>query len=330
VHLLDGQATKDGIYAGTVNGSMLAVEELARWVIAGGDSATTADLALDQRISPLARRSATGIASVMVVPVIHQGRSVGAISVGSTGHLGYARDTAAVLSTVASQVATALRHAETFNELERSYFQTVTALTAAIEANDKYTADHGGSIAKLALMVGRRLGLSAHDLRRLEYAALLHDVGKIGIPRHILNKPGTLSAEEFAAVAQHPVIGERVVSRIEYLHSLAPVIRAAHERWDGHGYPDGRAAEAVPLMARIVFVCDAYHAMTSDRPYRERLSEEAARAELRDNAGTQFDPAVVEAFLSAVPAPGHAAPAPDEALPWPAANSRGDATTDTD
>jgi HD-GYP domain-containing protein (c-di-GMP phosphodiesterase class II) len=303
LHLVEGDAPRDGVYAGTVNGSMLAVEELARCVIAAGEPATTSDLALDQRISPLARRSATGIASVMVVPVVHQGRPVGAISVGSSGRLGYARETAAVLSTVASQVATALRHAETFNELERSYFQTVTALTAAIEANDRYTADHGDSIAKLALLVGRRLGLPAHDLRSLEYAALLHDVGKIGIPRHILNKPATLSAEEFAIVAEHPVIGERIVARIDYLCSLAPIIRAAHERWDGGGYPDGRAGDDIPVIARIVFVCDAYHAMTSDRPYRERLSEEAARAELRRNAGTQFDPAVVDAFLSVVPAP---------------------------
>jgi HD-GYP domain-containing protein (c-di-GMP phosphodiesterase class II) len=321
LHLLDGEASRDGIYAGTVNGSMLAVEELAHWVMVGGESATTADLALDQRISPLARRSAVGIASVMVVPVVHQGRSVGAISVGSSGHLGYTRETAAVLSTVASQVATALRHAETFNELERSYFQTVTALTAAIEANDKYTADHGDSIAKLALLVGRRLGLSTRDLRRLEYAALLHDVGKIGIPRHILDKPAALSAEEFAVMTQHAVIGERIVSRIDYLHALAPILRAVHERWDGRGYPDGCVGDAIPLMARIVFVCDAYHAMISDRPYRERLSEEAARAELRINAATQFDPAVVDAFLSVVPSPA-------ESTPRSEASHRGDPPTD--
>ena len=317
LHLLEGEVVRDGIYAGSVNGSMVAVEELARWVMVGGESATTAELAQDQRISPLARRSATGIASVMVVPVVHQGRSVGAISVGSSGHLGYARDTAAVLSTVASQVATALRHAETFNELERSYFQTVTALTAAIEANDKYTADHGDSIAKLALLVGRRLGLAAGDLRRLEYAALLHDVGKIGVARHILDKPGPLSAEEFAVVAQHTVIGERIVSRIDYLHALAPILRAVHERWDGQGYPDGRTGDAIPLLSRIVFVCDAYHAMTSDRPYRGRLSEEAALAELRHNAGLQFDPAVVDAFLSVVPAgrAGRAAAKPRRRFP---------------
>jgi HD-GYP domain-containing protein (c-di-GMP phosphodiesterase class II) len=302
LHLHEGGASREGIYAGTVNGSMVAVEELARWVMVQGESVTTADLARDRHISPLARRSATGIASVMVVPVVHQGRPVGAISVGSSGHLGYARETAAVLSTVASQVASALRHAETFKELERSYFQTVTALTAAIEANDRYTADHGDSIAKLALLVGQRLGLSAGDLRRLEYAALLHDVGKIGVPRHILDKPGPLSPEEYEVVRQHTVIGERIVSHIDYLQSLGPIIRAAHERWDGIGYPDGLSGEAIPVEARIVFVCDAYHAMTSDRPYCKRLSDTAARTELRDNAGTQFDPAVVRAFLDTVPA----------------------------
>jgi HD-GYP domain-containing protein (c-di-GMP phosphodiesterase class II) len=319
VHLLDHVTAKEGIYAGAVNGSMLAVEDLARWVMAGGESATTADLADDRRISPLARRSATGIASVMIVPVVHQGRSVGAISVGSAGHLGYAHETAAVLSTVASQVATALRHAETFNELERSYIQTVTALTAAIEANDRYTADHGALIAKLAVLVGRRLGLSEADLRHLEYAGLLHDVGKIGIPGHILDKPTALTAAEFAVMAEHTVIGELIVTRIDYLNALAPILRAAHERWDGGGYPDGLAGEAIPLLARIVLVCDAYHAMTSDRPYRKRISEEAARAELRRNAGLQFDPAVVDAFLAATPTR-------DEV--WSDTDSRDDVPTD--
>jgi HAMP domain-containing protein len=299
IHLLDEGELREGIYAGTVNGSMLAVEELAGWVIDGGQPASTSALAGDQRVSALARRSATGITCVMVMPVVHQGRAVGGISVGSARDVGYGRETAAVLSTVASQVATALRHAETFNELERSYLQTITALTAAVEANDKYTAAHGESIARLALLVGRRLGLSERELRRLEYAALLHDVGKIGIPRHILDKPAALTADEFAVVEQHTVIGERIVSQIEFLRSLAPVIRAAHERWDGTGYPDGRAGEAIPVEARIVFVCDAYHAMTSERPYGEPLSEEAARAELLENAGTQFDPTVVRAFMAA-------------------------------
>jgi HD-GYP domain-containing protein (c-di-GMP phosphodiesterase class II)/HAMP domain-containing protein len=301
IHLLDGEAMMAGIYAGTVNGSMLAVEELALWVTNADQSATTSSLARDERVSEQARRAATGISNLSVAPVVHQGRPVGAISVGSSGDVEYARDTAAVLATVASQVATALRHAETFNELERSYLQTVTALAAALEAKDKCTADHADSIAKMALAVGDHIGLSDQDLRQLQYAALLHDVGKIGIPRQILEKPGKLSEAEFTVVARHTLIGERILSRIDYLRSLAPVIRAAHERWDGRGYPDGLAGEAIPLESRIIFVCDAFHAMTSDRPYRSRLTEKAAVRELQENAGTQFDPAVVLAFLKAWP-----------------------------
>ncbi len=301
IHLLDGEAMQAGIYAGVVNGSMLAVEELALWVTSADQAVTTSSLARDERISEQGRRAAVGISKASVVPVVHQGRPVGAISVGSSGDREYARDTAAVLATVASQVATALRHAETFNELERSYLQTVTALAAALEAKDKYTADHAGSIAKMALALGGHIGLSDQDLRQLRYAALLHDVGKIGISRQILEKPGKLTEAEFAVVARHTLIGERILSRIDYLRSLAPVIRAAHERWDGHGYPDGLAGEAIPLESRIIFVCDAFHAMTSDRPYRSRLTEEAAVKELRDNAGTQFDPSVVAAFVAAWP-----------------------------
>ena len=273
IHLLDGETMMAGIYAGTVNGSMLAVEELALWVTNADQSATTSSLARDERVSEQARRAATGISNLSVAPVVHQGRPVGAISVGSSGDVEYARDTAAVLATVASQVATALRHAETFNELERSYLQTVTALAAALEAKDKCTADHADSIAKMALAVGDHIGLSEQDLRQLQYAALLHDVGKIGIPRQILEKPGKLSDAEFAVVTRHTLIGERILSRIDYLRSLAPVIRAAHERWDGRGYPDGLAGEDIPLESRIIFVCDAFHAMTSDRPYRDRLTE---------------------------------------------------------
>ena len=151
------------------------------------------------------------------------------------------------------------------------------------------------------------LGLTEQQLHELEFAAVLHDVGKIGVPAHILNKTGRLTEAEFAMITQHTVIGERIVSRIEYLRPLGPIIRAAHERWDGLGYPDGLAGEAIPLESRIVFVCDAFHAMISDRPYRARLSEDEALEELRANAGSQFDPAVVSAFVETQPAAGRAA-----------------------
>ena len=258
LHLLEGEAVRDGIYAGSVNGSMVAVEELARWVMVGGESATTAELAQDQRISPLARRSATGIASVMVVPVVHQGRSVGAISVGSSGTWGTratprlccprwpARSPPRCATPRPSTSWSAATSRPSPRSPRPSKPTTSTPPTTATPSPSWPCWSAGGWVSRLG------------DLRRLEYAALLHDVGKIGVARHILDKPGPLSAEEFAVVAQHTVIGERIVSRIDYLHALAPTLRAVHERWDGQGYPDGRTGDAIPLLSRIVFVCDAY------------------------------------------------------------------------
>ena len=263
--------------------------------------ATTSSLAEDDRLSALAARGATGISSVMVVPVVHQGRAVGAISVGRARQHEYSPSTAALLCTVASQVATALRHAQTFKELEASYMQTVVALAAALEAKDSYTADHADAIARMAVAVGHELALSEAELRRVEYAALLHDVGKIAVSPEILDKPGPLSPEERAVVNRHTLIGEQIVARIDYLRPLAPLVRAAHERWDGTGYPDRIAGDAIPLESRIAFVCDALHAMTSDRPYRARLTDKEALEELAANAGSQFDPAVVSALLKVWP-----------------------------
>ena len=177
----------------------------------------------------------------------------------------------------------------------------MTALAAAMEAKDHYTAEHADMLAKMAVAVGRRLGLTAPELRDLQFASVLHDIGKIGIPGNILNKPDRLTDEEFAVMAQHTIIGERIISRIEYLAPIGKVIRAAHERWDGRGYPDGLSGEAIPSPARILFVCDAFHAMTSDRPYRKAMPQEDAIEELRRHSGAQFDPKVVDAFVDVWP-----------------------------
>ncbi len=197
--------------------------------------------------------------------------------------------------------AVALENAQNYGKLESMYLETVRALAAAIEAKDHYTAEHGDMLASMAVAVGRRLGLSEEELRDLRYAAVLHDIGKIGIPGHILNKPDRLTDEEFAVMAEHTVIGERIISHIDYLAPIAGIIRSAHERWDGRGYPDQLTAHEIPTASRILLVCDAYHAMTSDRPYRTAMPEHRALEELRRNAGAQFDPEVVEAFLEAWP-----------------------------
>ena len=149
----------------------------------------------------------------------------------------------------------------------------------------------------MALRVGSELGLDGPALKRLELGALFHDIGKIGIPSEILRKPGPLGEDERALIEQHPKLGEQTLKPIESLADVRPIVRHCHERWDGTGYPDGLAHDEILIESRIIFVCDAYHAMTTDRPYRARLPEEEARVRLREGAGTQFDPRVVAAFL---------------------------------
>jgi len=171
------------------------------------------------------------------------------------------------------------------------------ALLVALEARDGYTGEHSRAVVELSAAVARRLGLTEQEVSDVEQAALLHDVGKLGVPDAILNKPGPLDPDELILMRQHPVIGERLVSSVEGLAHLAAVVRSEHERWDGLGYPDGLAGEEIPLSSRIVFVCDAFHAMVSDRPYRKAIGFHRALEELRAGAGTQFCPGTTKALL---------------------------------
>jgi diguanylate cyclase (GGDEF)-like protein/putative nucleotidyltransferase with HDIG domain len=171
------------------------------------------------------------------------------------------------------------------------------ALLAALNARENYTAAHSEAVLELALDVAAELGIDADSATSVGQVALLHDIGKVGVPDAILQKQGRLTAPEWDVMREHPAIGAQIVDAIGSLSHLAPAVRAEHERWDGQGYPDGLAGEAVPLASRICFVCDAWHAMTSDRPYRRALTPDQARAELEDHAGTQFCPTTVAALL---------------------------------
>ena len=233
---------------------------------------------------------------VMAAPLYLKDAIGGVLAVGSTAR-SFHDDDVTLLTTVGGQIAVALQSADAYTKLDKMYLESVTALAAAMEAKDHYTAEHADSLAAMAKAVGRRLGLADAELRELHFAAVLHDIGKIGIPGSILNKPGKLTEDEFAVMAEHTVIGERILSSIEYLQPIARIVRSAHERWDGGGYPDRLAGDEIPLPSRIVLACDAFDAMTTDRPYRKAMPDDNALEELRANAGKQFDPAVVEAFM---------------------------------
>jgi putative nucleotidyltransferase with HDIG domain len=193
------------------------------------------------------------------------------------------------------------RRLQSMLELSSAYRGTALVLGDVIEADDGYTGEHCKSVVSLALEVAEHLGLSAERERNLEFAALLHDVGKIAIPKEIINKPGKLDPHEWTIIKTHTVEGQKMLERVGgFMRQVGLIVRSHHERWDGGGYPDGLAGEAIPLEARIITCCDTWNAMRTDRPYRKALSHEVAVAELVSNAGGQFDPHVVETFVRLV------------------------------
>ena len=186
----------------------------------------------------------------------------------------------------------------------QSVRSVVQALAATLQARDGYTGEHADAVHDLSVAVGSRLGLSGQEMAELAAVALLHDVGKIGIPDSLLHKPGPLDEADWVVMREHPVIGERILAAVPGLEAVARAVRHEHERWDGTGYPDGLTGENIPLASRIVLACDAWHALNSDRPYRLALPRDVALEELRRCAGTQFDPTVAAALIDVLEASG--------------------------
>jgi HD-GYP domain-containing protein (c-di-GMP phosphodiesterase class II) len=172
-----------------------------------------------------------------------------------------------------------------------------------IEADDAYTGSHSRDVVDLVVAVADQLELSSDERRRAEFAALLHDVGKVKIPPEIINKPGALNEEEWLLMRQHTILGEQMLEQIGgLLGEVGHIVRSCHERWDGKGYPDGLAGDTIPLEARIVCACDAWSAMTTDRSYRKARSTAEALAELHASSGSHFDPRVVDALVAVLEA----------------------------
>ena len=251
----------------------------------------------------------------LVVPLWVGGELWGAINIEETRRNAFDEDDARLVQTVSDQTGSALRSATLYERLDAAYVGTAEALAAALEAKDSYTASHSRAVVGRAREVGRKLGMKGEELRTLRLAAIFHDIGKIAVTEAILNKRGPLTAAERREIERHTEVGERILSAVDFLADVLPLVRHEHERWDGLGYPDGLSGEDIPLGSRIILACDAYDAMTTDRPYRAAMSESRARAELLRNAGAQFDERVVAALMQVLEAGDGAEgqPAPSEA-----------------
>jgi HD-GYP domain-containing protein (c-di-GMP phosphodiesterase class II) len=203
-----------------------------------------------------------------------------------------------VLAVFAGERRTRLRQ---LTELNGAYRGTALVLAEVVDADDAYTGEHTRGVVELSVAVADRLGLGEHRRRNVEFGALLHDVGKVAIPKEIINKPGPLDDAEWAIMRTHTVEGQRMLDRVGgFMREVGAIVRGSHERFDGNGYPDGLVGDTIPLEARIITACDAYNAMVTTRPYRKAMDSAEAAAELVRCAGTQFDPVVVEALLAIV------------------------------
>ena len=241
------------------------------------------------------------IRSAICQLLVAKGKTIGTLSLVRTKDIHhYTTGNLTTLSLFASKAAISLENLKLYKDLEDAYFDTVAALANAIEARDRYTAGHTNRVWRISVQAAKYLGWDEQKIKELRMGAVLHDVGKIGVPDAILNKQGPLSKQEHDIMKTHPELGVRMIEKVNFLKPAIPYILNHHERWDGKGYPQGLAAEEIPIEGRLLAVIDTFDAITSNRPYRKGQSTETALDEIAKNAGTQFDPVVAEAFIKAV------------------------------
>ncbi|MFQ5945694.1 MAG: HD-GYP domain-containing protein [Anaerolineae bacterium] len=259
------------------------------------------------------------VPSFTTLPLVSKGKTVGALCAVTQRRESLNREQIALMGAICDQIAVAVENGRLHGDLKLLLLDSIRALADAVEARDAYTGGHCESIADHAVAIGEELGLTDEELEHLQYGALLHDIGKIGVDDAILGSPGPLSRSEYAQMKAHATMGARIVDEIAMLKDVVPIIEHHHERYDGLGYPKGLVGEEIPLVARILSVADSFGAMTTDRPYRKAMGSDEAFQELQRSSGSQFDPRVVDAFLKVMKntdeeeAKGDAEPAPEEA-----------------
>jgi len=236
--------------------------------------------------------------SVICAPLTDKDKVIGTITIANPiDGSAYNESDLELLATIAAQASVAIRNARLYEEQEQSYLNTVQALVSAVEASDAYTRGHSERVTRYSVSLARHMAIDAELMKNLEQAAVLHDIGKIGIDVALLHKKEKLTAADIDVLKLHPSIGVRILEPIHFLSTVRQIIEQHHERYDGKGYPRGLTGDEWRIEAKILAVCDTYDAMTSDRPYRKALSHEIAIQEIRDHSGAQFDPEVAAAFI---------------------------------
>lgn len=259
---------------------------------------SSADLSRETRFGVPPAYLKHGIAANMSTPMLINGRSVGAITVASKRLREFSQEEIGMGQAIANHTAVALERIKLVSDLSESYDRTLSALAVALDTRDRETEGHSKRVVAYTLALAEKMGMPMNEMQEIGRGALLHDIGKIGVPDSILHKSGQLNEGDWAIVRKHPEWGKQILEGIRFLDGPAKMVLAHHERWDGDGYPLGLRGEEIPIGARIFSVVDAFDAITSYRPYRNPESYEKARAEIRNGAGQQFDPKVVDAFLT--------------------------------
>ncbi|MHC4713717.1 MAG: HD domain-containing phosphohydrolase, partial [Planctomycetota bacterium] len=293
-----GLAVKARRFSSGYDRTLSISQAVADAVVEKGRAVLINDALHDERFSPSDSIIAHHLRSVLCVPLACKEKVLGFIYLDNPIVTGaFTSDDLRLVSAIAIQAAVAIENSRLFGALEELMFGAIGALVAAVEAKDRYIRGHSERVARISRAVGEEMGLRHDDLKVVHLAALLHDIGKIGISEAILHKEGPLTDEERRAIREHAARGASILENISDMAEVADAVRHHHEFWDGRGYPDGISDEQVPLASRIITAADAYDAMTSDRPYRSRLEADVCLSEIVGSSGSQFDPSVVEALL---------------------------------
>lgn len=270
----------------------------AKEIIETGRTEYVSNLAEVKGLLPLERRFLEdGFLSHIRIPLMIKGEVMGILTIGSKRPSAFTKENLSTLEKLSSQIGVALSNARLVSDLEELFLGTVKSLSSAIDAKSPWTAGHSERVTKYALDIGKTMGFSEKELKDLELAGLLHDIGKIGTYESVLDKPGKLTDEEYEIIKKHPAKGAEILKDIKQLKDVLPFVKYHHERFDGKGYPEGLKDGDIPLGARIMSIADTFDAILSDRPYRPSPGIEYAMSEIKKNAGIQFDPQVAEVFL---------------------------------